>query len=466
MKPANTVIAMALITGAPLAAAADVEFYQDVMPLVESNCITCHSNDGVSFSFENAEQTYALRMAIADAVANDRMPPWLAEPGHQDYVDDFSLTADEKQVFADWAAAGFPKTGSAMADAGHAEEFVFHADLSMDVLPGEAYLPNQDRKDDYRCFIVEWPYDNDTYVTGFMANPGNLRVAHHLVSHAVGPEGADLLRILSEEEDGPGHQCFGGALPDRLGDKAVRDDIEARFPGALEELFDNTYWLTHWAPGMYGLSFPENSGVLMRPGSLVVVQMHYYSAFAPGETDSNTTMHFQVATQVDRPSVNYPLTLNQWLDGEGNGSMVIPPGESKTYEMSESFADIADYTARKLKIDSEVVTGVELQSANVHMHDIGASGKSSLLDSDGRKHTLLHIPRWDLNWQRDFMFTEGKVIPRAEFDDTRLIVECVFSNYKDMTVYGGFGSDDEMCFNFSYVSVIRGDDPAVATRTR
>ena len=97
------------------------------------------------------------------------------------------------------------------------------------------------------------------------------------------------------------------------------------------------------------------------------------------------------------------------------------------------------------------------------MHAFGASGSTSLLDSAGEKHTLLNIPAWDLDWQRDFMFTEGKVISSEDFDRTRLIVECTFSNYTNETVYGGYGSDDEMCFNFSYMSVIRSDDEKLAS---
>jgi hypothetical protein len=443
----------------------EVEFYKDVMPLIESRCITCHSHDGVSFSYENADEAYALRMAITDAVANDRMPPWLAEPGHQSYMDDFSLTAAEKSVFVEWAAAGYPRAEQAMSASSRAEEFIFDADLSMDVLPVEAYLPDQNRKDDYRCFVVDWPYDTDMYVTGFMADPGNLRIAHHLVNYAVGPEGAELLRTLSEEEEGPGHQCFGGPLPDRLGDDDVRADIDERFPGGFDDLVKNYYWLSHWAPGMYGLAFPENSGVLMRPGSVVVVQMHYFSAFAPGESDLNTTMHFKIAGEVDRPSINHPLSIGDWVEGKENGSMFIPAGESKTYETSQNIQSVADYAAHYLKVDPEDVAALEIQSANVHMHAFGAAGRSSLLDGNGVKETLLNIPRWDLNWQRDFMFTEGKIIPRADFADTRLIVECTFSNYTNDMVYGGYGSDDEMCFNFSYVALIR-KDGSVASLNR
>ena len=453
-----------LITGAlPVTALADdVEFYSDVMPLIESRCITCHSHDGVSFSYENADEAYALRMAITDAVANDRMPPWLPEPGHQTYMDDFSLTPAEKKVFIDWAAAGYPKGDQTAYVADRVEEFIFNADVTIDVLPVDAYLPDQDSKDDYRCFIVDWPYDTDTFVTGFQADPGNLRIAHHLVNYAVGPEAADILKTLSEEEEGPGHQCFGGPFPDRLGEEAYRDELEERFPGGFDKLVNNYYWLSHWAPGIYGLSYPENSGVLMRPGSIVVVQMHYYSAFAPGESDSNTEMRFQVAADVERPSINFPLSKSRWLGGKNNDSMVVPPRESKTYEVSENFQHIADYAARNLHIDPEEIAAIELQSAAVHMHAFGASGRSSLVDGNGQKETLLNIPRWDLNWQRDFMFTEGKIIPRSAFEDTHLVVECTFSNYTNETVYGGYGSDDEMCFNFSYVAVIRGDDRLAA----
>ena len=126
---------------------------------------------------------------------------------------------------------------------------------------------------------------------------------------------------------------------------------------------------------------------------------------------------------------------------------------------------VEDATVEAVEAVVEEVAAIELQSANVHMHAFGAAGRSSLLDAGGHKETLLHIPQWDLNWQRDFMFTGGKIIPRSKFADTRLIVECTYSNYTEETVYGGYGSDDEMCFNFSYVAIIRGERVPVADTT-
>ena len=462
MKHPTRILLLAILLSAR-PAFAEVEFHKDVMPLIEANCVTCHAVDGVSFSFEDPDETYNFRAVIALAVDNGSMPPWLAEPGHQEYVGDYSLSADEKALIAEWAATGYPRSESLSVAAAHREFKSFDADLTIAVLPDGSYLPPQDRTDEYRCFIVDWPYDTDKYVTGFMAEPGNTRVAHHLVNHAIGPDAVEILKALSEEEEGPGHRCFGGPLPDRIGDDGMKQQIEARFPGGWEKLVNDNYWLSHWAPGMHGLEFPEDTGILMVPGSAVVVQMHYYTAFAPGESDSNTVMHFQVADNVTKPSINYPLTNNRWLFGSRNNTLQILPGTSETFEVSEGFDDIADYAAEVLLIDPEEVTGVELQSANVHMHAFGESGIASLLDSGGRKETLLNIPNWDLAWQRDFMFTEGKVIPRSEFERSRLIVECTFRNDTDKTVYGGYGSDDEMCFNFSYVSMILGDDETLAS---
>src|SRR5690606_35774510 len=105
------------------------------------------------------------------------------------------------------------------ADHGHA---MFEPDVTLDVLPGESYLPNQSRADDYRCFVVDWTGEEPAYITGFRTTPGNPLVAHHLVVYAVTPGMVDRFRELDAEEDGAGYQCFGGALPDRLGRAADR----------------------------------------------------------------------------------------------------------------------------------------------------------------------------------------------------------------------------------------------------
>jgi hypothetical protein len=435
------------------------EYYRDIRPVLVENCLACHNSEGPGWSMEDAEETFQRRHILAAMVLGGMMPPWIAEAGHQEYLSDPSLGPAILDLVKDWRDGGFAR-GEPVDDPVPNDEAVhgaaahaFQPDLSLDVLPGGTYLPNQTRTDDYRCFVVDWTGEEPLYVTGFRAAPGNLLVAHHVVVHAVTPAMASRFRELEEEEEGSGYQCFGGALPDRLGQRAEREAYEARYPDGVRELSRNNFWLAHWAPGMDGHRFAEDTGILLDPGSVLVVQMHYYGAVAPGEQDAGSRVEFQVAESVERPAFHLAQTRNAWLAGERNGSMVIPAGETATYEVSNDLEGMVPYISHVTQLEEERIRGLEVHSVNLHMHAFGHSGVVSLTDRQGRKETLLSIPRWDLRWQRDFTFAEPKVFARDELRGASLAVECTFRNTTRETVYGGYGSFDEMCFNFAYIAV-------------
>lgn len=446
---------LALLLGLAVLPAHAADYYGDIRPVIERKCVMCHSDASVSFSFEDPEQTYNYRQAIASAVAERRMPPWLAEPGHQDYAEDPSLDPDEMRLFADWTASGFPKGNPTDRTAVQALYPPFAADLVVDVIPGASYRPNPRRVDDYRCFVMDWPIDKPAFVTGFRAQPGNLRIAHHLVLFAARPDVAERFRELDTEEDRQGYQCFGGAVPDRFEDQAEREAYEERYPGGIAELNDKSFWLAQWAPGTDGYVFPEDTGIRLEPGTALIVQMHYYSGFAAGESDSGTQMQFMLSGQVSKPAFYLPLSRFAWLYGEQNGSLVIPPGERRTYVQAMDLERLHAMAAHVTGVSAESIGALVIHSANLHMHSYGASGVISMIDRYGREEILLSVPRWNLHWQRNFMLSTPKVYARDEWADTRIRVSCTFENPNENPVYGGYGSDEEMCFNFSYVAVVQ-----------
>lgn len=460
MRTTAELLLASALTLLSAAAVSAQEYYADIRPVLVDNCMGCHSETSVGWSMENPEDAYRRRVQIARAVDRRVMPPWLAEPGHQSYRDDLSLDESTLALVRRWAKGGFAKGEPRPDPAPHLARRAFEPDRTLEVLGAPSYLPNQERSDDYRCFVVDWEETGETFVTGFRARPGNLRVAHHTVVFAVQPDMAQRFKELAAEEDGLGYQCFGGAVPDRLGDKAEREAYEQRYPDGVKELNQGSYWLAHWAPGMNGNVFPEGTGLRMKPGSALVVQMHYYTGDAPGEPDANTVLDFQLAPTVDRPAMHLPQTMNRWLAGEDNESMVIGPRQMATYQVTDNLGDLMGYIASVTDVDEDRIESLEIYSANLHMHAIGHSGVVSLIDENGRTETLLSIPRWDLDWQRDFAFTEPKVFDRKQLERTALSVQCTFENPNDHVVYGGFGSYDEMCFNFSYIAVRTGDHVA------
>ena len=458
MKPIYLLMLL-LISTANLSASEKItpNYYQDIRPIIEQTCLGCHSSKGISFSFEDPEQAYLYHAAINSAVQQRRMPPWLAETGHQIYKDDISLSHRQLTQFEQWAEAGYPKGNKPAETTGFKLEQdkitnSFNADLSLKSAQ-QAYLPKQNQKDDYRCFIVDWPETKDKFVTGFKAIPGNTKVVHHIVLFAARPEVTDMFKELAAEEEGIGYQCFGGAVPDRLGDDETRRSFENKYPGGVKKLSQNNYWLAHWAPGMDGYHFPKNTGVPIKKGSALILQVHYYSAFAPGEKDPGSQLIFTLADSVKKPAIHYPLTNNGWLNSKNNQSMVINPGQQNTYAVNVSLKRIANYTAWITETQMESVNAVEIHSANVHMHAFGASGSTALVYENGETETLLSIPRWDIDWQRDFTLAEPKRFDKNRFKQIQLSVDCTFKNYSDEIVYGGYGSDDEMCFNFSYIAL-------------
>ena len=436
-------------------------YYQDVRPVLVENCLRCHDGKGAAWSMADPEATYDRHRRIARAIMERHMPPWLAEGGHQEYVGNPMLEQYILDIVQGWRDGGYtkgtPVPDKVIATAKHADGHgAFDADVSLDVLPDGSYLPNPRSSDDYRCFVVDWNEQNESFITGFRAVPGNRKVAHHFVVYAITPAMADRFRELDDEEEGAGYQCFGGAVPDRLGNRANRAAYEAKYPDGVRELNRNNFWLAHWAPGMDGHVFPEGTGIRMQPGSVLVVQLHYYSKDAPGERDAGSRLDFMTAPTVQRRAFHLAQTNNDWMNGDREGSIRVPARDSATVSLTEDLGDYLGYIANITGVPRDRIDGLELHSANLHMHAVGKSADVTLERSTGETETLLSIPRWDLGWQRDFTFVKPKVFTREQIAGTKLRLRCTYFNPKDAPMFGGLGSDEEMCFNFSYIAVREG----------
>ena len=88
--------------------------------------------------------------------------------------------------------------------------------------------------DEYRCFVVDPGVAEDVMITGTEFQPGNLAIVHHSILFAATPEQVPAAEELDAADPEPGYRCFGGAmLP----------------PAAVCWPFDESDWITAWAPG-------------------------------------------------------------------------------------------------------------------------------------------------------------------------------------------------------------------------
>jgi hypothetical protein len=384
-------------------------WYADVKPLMETHCVGCHQEGSVgTFSLDTLDSVSLISEYVADAVQTRRMPPWKAVDGCTDYRDDISLSDDQIDTIVGWIDAGLPAGDAAAAIAGQVREpgELERVDLQLQ-LP-VAYSPSATATDDYRCFPIPWPEDEDTFVTGFVVNPGNEMLVHHVIAY-IAPAGyADAL-IAEEALDGqPGYDCFGG-------------------PGVIEQV--DSEWLGAWAPGATQGNFPNGVGVQMSAGDWVVLQVHYNNSTGITAEDQ-TSIDFQIESEVERYGWIQPFTDPLWVYGIG---MDIP---AQTDGVTHSY-------------DYELSNTLEAHSASLHMHRLGTKASMKLTKADGTVECLLEIDDWDFDWQRSYVFAKKKEIAPGDVWS----VSCEWDNPTDEDVAWGDGTGDEMCLGSMLLSL-------------
>ncbi len=397
-----------------------VTFYRDILPLAQQRCIGCHSDGNIApFSMQRYEDAWPWRDAIAAAVADGSMPPWLPGPDCNDYANDPTLDADTRALVQTWADEDGPRGDPADAppQMPPAVDALPRVDLSLGA--PDPFTPSG--TDDYRCFLLDWPQDTPTFVTGFRAVPGNPAIVHHVIAYRITPDRVPVYEALDAEDPEPGYTCFGGPGGD------VTD------PGA-------GLWLGAWAPGGHASVYPAGTGLAMSPGSKVVLQVHYNQGTTTGS--DTTAIELMIDDSVEREAFMLLWADLDWL----GGNMPIPAGD----------ADVEHHWAFDPTVVMDFLTDVippdqpfQLHSAAHHMHKLGTTARHRITRGDGTTTCLLDIPRWDFAWQSFYGFAEPVTFQPGDV----LELSCHWDNHAgDADVNWGEGTSDEMCLGIYYAT--------------
>ena len=402
---------------------------QDVQPIVARSCERCHTPGAIApFPLRTYAEARPWHAAMRAAVEARTMPPWLAGPECNTYQHDPSLTADEIATIAAWSQAGAPEGPPAARREPTAGGSLDRVDLELPM--PEAYTPQQD-PDDYRCFLLDWPAANTSWITGFQAVPGAATEVHHVIAFLIEPDLVADAQQLDAAEDGPGWTCFAG-------------------PGVGSGA-NQFKWLGAWAPGSNGASFPEGSGLRIEPGSKIALQVHYNTLTA-GATPDTTKIQLRVDSSVEHEALVIPFTNPLWLAGE---TMRIPAGKAG---VRHRYSLPLTVYAAAISSDFAPTKPLLLHGAALHMHTLGT--RASLRLEGNEDACVLDIPRWDFHWQAIYDLQEPlRVEPgdsleiACEWDNTaenQLVVDG--SPLPPRDVAWGEGTRDEMCLGILYVT--------------
>ncbi|HXW05486.1 MAG TPA: cytochrome c [Vicinamibacterales bacterium] len=355
-------------------------FSRDVAPIFYKNCTGCHRPGEIApmslLTYKDARPWYrAIRENVEDGV----MPPWHADPRHGRFVNDRSLSPGERDTIVRWARGGAPEGDprDLPPQPTYQDGWNIGAPDLVAAMP-EAYTVPAEGFVEYEYIEVPTGLTEDRWIQAMEVRPGNRAVVHHVIVYARSPQPerrptgfrpADGMDIPAGQTGGP-----------REGERKRARGI-SRFPPP--ERIGTA--IGGFAPGSSTLSFPDGAAMLLRAGTTLVLQMHYTTS---GKEESDQTkLGFVFARE--RP------TREMRFAAMSNGNFVIPAGaadHSVTAEMTAT----ADVTLRQLL---------------PHTHLRGKSWEYTAIYPDGRSEVVLSVPRYDFNWQTDYVFAEPLKLP-------------------------------------------------------
>ena len=371
--------------------AAAVTFAKDIAPIFQAKCTRCHhAGTAAPMSLTTYQETRPWARSIRQRVASREMPPWHLDKtvGIRKYKNDLSLTDEEIEKVVQWADAGAPAGN--LADMPRPQHFgpedVWHIGkpdlvVKMD-RPHKMYATGPDWWIDY---FADTGLTEDRWIKAMEIRPGTRRIVHHVVTYAIEP------------------------------------DAPAGTPETGVQLHE-------YAVGKYGDTFNENTGRLLKAGTRIRFDMHY---FAVGE---------ELLDQSEIAFIFYPKDVKPKYEVRSLSFRNIPNDELEVPPNSVVRHDGYLRLTRPARIDA----------FQPHMHMRGRGMTLEAINLDNTVSVLSSVDHFDFNWHVSYLYADdvAPLLPAGTVLHIIGIHDNTSANRRnpDPTMWAGFGerSVDDM----------------------
>lgn len=384
------------------AANPQVTFNRDIAPIFYRYCANCHHpGEAGPFPLLTYKDAKSHARQIATVTQSRFMPPWLPEPGEFELADELRLSDKQIEVIAKWVEGGAIE-GQPSGQPPQ-PNFVQSWQLGQPDLIIKAekpYLLPAKGSDQYWNFIFRTPVNQTCWLKAMEIRPGDKRVVHH--ANVL----VDRMQSARSQESSPG-AGFGG----------MEIKIES-------EAFDPDSHFLFWKPGTVPYTEPEGMALRLDAGTDLVLNIHLQPSGKPEWIQPSMGLYF-----TDRPATLFPMLLQL----ENDRKLDIPPGV-KDFIVTDEFT---------------VPEDVEVLAIYPHAHYLGKDLQAFATFPDGRKKSLIHITKWDLNWQAVYRYASPVKLPAGTVISMRYSYDNsdenpLNPNDPPKRVIGGNSSTDEM----------------------
>ena len=323
-------------------------FSRDIAPILQKSCQTCH-HQGTSapLSLVTYDEVRPWARSIRQRVANREMPPWHLDKtvGIRRYKNDRSLSDDEISTVVRWVDAGAPQGNPADMPApltfrSEADWFIGEPDLKV-TTPND-FTMYANGPDWWIDQYADVELTEDRWIKAMEIKPSNPKIVHHVVIYVIEP-------------DAPEGTPEGGVQ------------------------------LHEYAVGKYGDIFGENTGRLLKKGTRLRYDMHYFAIGS--EQHNKTTMAFKFYPKGVTPKYQ---VRSQAIRNIPNDELDVPPN-------SVVRTDGYFRLARNARIDA----------FQPHMHMRGRGLTVEAIDpTTNRTQILSSVDHFDFNWHINYVYAD------------------------------------------------------------
>lgn len=409
--------------GAPAPASKAVPtFAKDITPIFQEKCQTCHrAGEMAPMSLVTYQEARPWVRSIRTKVGNNDMPPWFVDKtvGIQKFINDISLTPDQKDTILRWADGGAPQGDPKdmpppkvwpKYDGWRTASRFGEPDL---VITPTGWRVPAVGPDQWWEPIAETGLKEDRWVRAIELKPSDRRVVHHAVAYLYQAEDEAVLDAEQKLVKGKG---------------TVEEFLDAmRHPsGKLIEPTEDAPLFVEWAVGKEGEIYPEGTGKLLKANAKLGFEMHYH---AIGEEVTDNT---QIAIWF-YPKGYVPKRVVRYTGLAAAKVLVIPPNTVTAHD---------GYTV--------LPAPAMLQNFQPHMHLRGKEYTMEAIYPDGRVEILNRTKNFHFNWSVNYVYDPdvAPVFPKGTVIHIRSVQDNTSANKDNpdprQWVTGGARTVDEM----------------------
>lgn len=329
-------------------------YVADIAPVLANQCAECHREGGVApFAMDSHAMVQGWSPMIREVLMTRRMPPGAIDGHIGEFMNDRLVSDEDVRNIIAWAEAGAPKDGDhdPLTNLTWPETKWAYGEPDM-ILDIPATTVPATGNGVFVNVEVEFDMPEDRWMKASQIIAGDRAVLHHTVN-----------RLDFPGEDGRGF--LGAGHPDKA-------NIAAYIPGFVQE------------------ANPENTGGLIKAGSVLHLNMHY-TPYGKETTDrSQVGVWFY---PIDEPPAERMsgrcacIFPNEWT--------TIPPHDP-AFEQVQSFTIAKD---------------AHIHSFTPHMHFRGKYMRFYADYPDGTREELINIAAYNYNWQLAYQYAEPKFVP-------------------------------------------------------